>query len=116
LGLWYTTLLAWSIFGKFILGRTPVKHLKPLKGELVMVRDPSPVVDGKVMVNLVIGDGEHIIEELWIEPVSSVNGKTGAVTLTPSDLGLGNVLSDINTIKAQLAALMNKTLYAKLGS
>jgi hypothetical protein len=23
LGLWYTTLLAWSIFGKFIVGRTP---------------------------------------------------------------------------------------------
>jgi hypothetical protein len=211
----------------------PVKNLKPLKGELVIVRDPSLVVDGKVMVNLVVGDGEHIIEELrgntgvdisliqqnmavimgifddligsdgkikasklpdvilgqlvfggefdtdgkiissshtpeldgeqiedvetadypgyyfislgvytlladeyengdwavcqgdhtpaWVkvdnsESVSSVNGKTGAVTLTPADLGLGDVLSDINTIKAQIAALTDKTLYAKLGS
>jgi hypothetical protein len=211
----------------------PVKNIIPGKGALVVVRDPSLVVAGKVMVNLVVGDGDHTIGELrgntgmdlsliqsnmavvmgifndligsdgkiktsklpdvilgqlvfggefgtdgkiissshtpelngveiedvpaagypgyyfislgqytllseeyangdwavcqgnhtpaWVkvdnsESISSVNGKTGAVTLTPADLGLGDVLSDINTIKAQIAALTDKTLYAKLGA
>jgi hypothetical protein len=210
----------------------PVKNIIPERGGLVMVRDPSLVVDGKVMVNLIVGDGEHTVAELrgntgidisliqqnmaivmgifndligsdgkiktsklpdvilgqlvfggefdtdgkiissshtpelngvqiedvpaadypgyyfislgsytllseeyangdwavcqgdhtpaWVkvdnsESVSSVNGKTGAVNLTASDIGLGDVLSDINTLKAQIAALTDKTLYAKLG-
>ncbi|MDR1288259.1 MAG: hypothetical protein LBK08_11675 [Treponema sp.] len=210
----------------------PVKNIVPEKGAITVVRDPSLVVAGKVMVNLVVGDGEHTIEELrgntgmdisliqsnmaivmgifndligsdgkikmsklpgvimgqmifggefdtdgkiisssyapelngmqiedvntadypeyyfislgnytlltdeyvngdwavcqgdhapaWVkvdntEAVSSVNGKTGAVTLAPGDLGMGNVLSDIITLKAQMAALTEKTLYAKLG-
>jgi hypothetical protein len=210
----------------------PVKNITPEKGALVVVRDPSLIIDGKVMVNLLVGDGNHTIEELrgntgmdisliqsnmaiimgifndligsdgkikteklpdvilgqlvfggefdtdgkiissshtpeldgtqiedvpaaeypgyyfislgpyellseeyangdwavcqgdhtpaWVkvdnsEAVSSVNGKTGAVTLTPADLGMGDVLSDINTLKAQMAALTAQTLYAKLG-
>jgi hypothetical protein len=210
----------------------PVKNIVPGKGQLVIVRDPSLVVNGKVMVNLIVGDGGQSIADLrgntgmdisliqqnmaiimgifndligsdgkikasklpdvilgqlvfggefdadgkilssshtpeldgeqiedvpaadypgyyfislgsytllseryangdwavcqgdhtpaWVkvdnsESVSSVNGKTGAVALTASDIGLEDVVSDINTLKAQIAALTDKTLYAKLG-
>jgi hypothetical protein len=36
LGLWYTTLLAWSIFGKFIVGRTFGMMTNMMKG--IMIR------------------------------------------------------------------------------
>ena len=40
-------------------------------------------------------------------PVDSVNGQTGVVVLTPTDLGLGTVLGDISALQAQDIAFNN---------